>query len=108
MPDGIEVKRFTVVFAGGGTGGHLMPGLSVAEELRRTHPHTSRLLFVGTTNPLERFIREVRRRIRPMGAFVNAASCKRLVFGVMRDILQRGYGSGGASPNPKIEITQNS
>jgi len=34
---------------------------------------------VRTNNPIERFIREIRRRIRPMGRFVNAESCKRLV-----------------------------
>jgi UDP-N-acetylglucosamine--N-acetylmuramyl-(pentapeptide) pyrophosphoryl-undecaprenol N-acetylglucosamine transferase len=54
MGEGIEIKRFTVVFAGGGTGGHLMPGLSVAAELRHAYPYTSRLYFVGTPNALER------------------------------------------------------
>jgi UDP-N-acetylglucosamine--N-acetylmuramyl-(pentapeptide) pyrophosphoryl-undecaprenol N-acetylglucosamine transferase len=60
MDEGIEMKRFTVIFAGGGTGGHLMPGLSVAEELRRANPYTSRIHFVGTTNPLERRLVESR------------------------------------------------
>ncbi|MGD1000552.1 MAG: undecaprenyldiphospho-muramoylpentapeptide beta-N-acetylglucosaminyltransferase [Candidatus Brocadiia bacterium] len=54
MGKGIEAKRFTGIFAGGGTGGHLMPGLSVAAELRRAYPDTSRLYFVGTSNSLER------------------------------------------------------
>ena len=48
MPKG----RIRVVFAGGGTGGHLMPGLSLAEELRRRHPAV-RVTFVGTRRQIE-------------------------------------------------------
>lgn len=51
--------KFTVIFAGGGTGGHLMPGLSVAEELRRRYPD-SRLVFVGTSSALEKRLVERR------------------------------------------------
>jgi len=46
-------KRFTVLFAGGGTGGHLMPGLTVAAELKRCFPE-SRQVFVGSTKAIER------------------------------------------------------
>jgi UDP-N-acetylglucosamine--N-acetylmuramyl-(pentapeptide) pyrophosphoryl-undecaprenol N-acetylglucosamine transferase len=42
----------TYVFSGGGTGGHLTPGLAVADELRRRDP-TCRIVFVGTDRPLE-------------------------------------------------------
>jgi len=41
------------VFAGGGTGGHLFPGLAVAEELRRHQPHAA-MLFLTTTRALDR------------------------------------------------------
>jgi UDP-N-acetylglucosamine--N-acetylmuramyl-(pentapeptide) pyrophosphoryl-undecaprenol N-acetylglucosamine transferase len=41
-----------VVLAGGGTGGHLAPGLAVADELRRRLPHV-RIVFIGTGRPLE-------------------------------------------------------
>lgn len=42
----------SVVFAGGGTGGHVYPGLAVATELRRRRPHLP-VVFVGTRGGLE-------------------------------------------------------
>ncbi|MCI4354509.1 MAG: undecaprenyldiphospho-muramoylpentapeptide beta-N-acetylglucosaminyltransferase [Thermoplasmata archaeon] len=42
----------TVLIAAGGTGGHLFPGIAVADELRRRHPAT-RVVFVGTPRGLE-------------------------------------------------------
>jgi len=42
-----------IVFAGGGTGGHLFPGLAVAEKLSAHRPGV-RITFVGTAKPLER------------------------------------------------------
>ena len=41
-----------IMIAGGGTGGHLFPGIAVAQELRRRHP-TARILFVGTARGIE-------------------------------------------------------
>ncbi|MGE0362366.1 MAG: undecaprenyldiphospho-muramoylpentapeptide beta-N-acetylglucosaminyltransferase [Vicinamibacterales bacterium] len=41
-----------VLFAGGGTGGHLYPGIAVAEELRRRDPAVG-VGFVGTARGLE-------------------------------------------------------
>ncbi|MHC4874985.1 MAG: undecaprenyldiphospho-muramoylpentapeptide beta-N-acetylglucosaminyltransferase [Planctomycetota bacterium] len=48
------------VFAGGGTGGHLTPGIAVAEELRRREPDC-RIRFVGSGRPIEQ------RMITPTG-----------------------------------------
>ena len=41
-----------VIFAGGGTGGHLFPGLAVAREFQRRDPGTE-ILFVGTEQGIE-------------------------------------------------------
>ncbi len=41
-----------LLVAGGGTGGHLFPGVAVAEELRRLDPE-SEVLFVGTKRGIE-------------------------------------------------------
>jgi len=44
--------RPTIVFAGGGTGGHLYPGIAVAERWIEKFPD-SRVVFVGTDRPVE-------------------------------------------------------
>jgi UDP-N-acetylglucosamine--N-acetylmuramyl-(pentapeptide) pyrophosphoryl-undecaprenol N-acetylglucosamine transferase len=42
----------TILIAAGGTGGHLFPGVAVADELKRRDPQT-RVIFVGTPKGLE-------------------------------------------------------
>jgi UDP-N-acetylglucosamine--N-acetylmuramyl-(pentapeptide) pyrophosphoryl-undecaprenol N-acetylglucosamine transferase len=46
------VKAPLYVFAGGGTGGHLAPGIAVAEQLRLEQPDC-RIRFVGSGRPVE-------------------------------------------------------
>lgn len=41
-----------VLIAGGGTGGHLFPGIALAQELKRRDP-SARVLFVGTARGIE-------------------------------------------------------
>ena len=50
MTDGAAAH---IVFAGGGTAGHLFPGLAVAQELRERSPET-RVTFAGTGKEFER------------------------------------------------------
>ncbi|HEV8290792.1 MAG TPA: glycosyltransferase, partial [Tepidisphaeraceae bacterium] len=47
----------TILFAGGGTGGHLYPGLSVAQALKKTFPD-ARPLFLCTQRDIDRIILE--------------------------------------------------
>jgi UDP-N-acetylglucosamine--N-acetylmuramyl-(pentapeptide) pyrophosphoryl-undecaprenol N-acetylglucosamine transferase len=44
-----------VVIVGGGTGGHLYPGIAVAQELKRWDPR-ARIMFIGSRGGLERDI----------------------------------------------------
>lgn len=43
--------RFLI--SGGGTGGHIYPGVAIAKKILQKHPH-SKILFVGTENGLEK------------------------------------------------------
>lgn len=46
------MRSLRVVIAGGGTGGHIMPALAVAQTLRQLHP-TAQILFIGSQGGLE-------------------------------------------------------
>ncbi len=46
-------KRIRVLFGGGGTGGHLFPGIAVAQELMARN-RENEILFVNTGRPFER------------------------------------------------------
>lgn len=74
----------TILIAAGGTGGHLFPGLAVADELKRRDP-TARLVFAGTARGLET-------RLVPRAGYelellpilpLNAVGFRRLARGVL-------------------------
>lgn len=44
--------QYKIIFAGGGTGGHLYPAVAVAEQIKLLSPG-SKILFVGTNNKIE-------------------------------------------------------
>ena len=47
-----KIPAKTILFAGGGTGGHLFPGIALAEEFRRRQPEI-KIVFAGTRRGLE-------------------------------------------------------
>lgn len=50
LPESAKLLR--VLIAGGGTGGHIYPGIAIATEVRKRQP-TAEILFVGTERGLE-------------------------------------------------------
>jgi len=49
---GSNQKQLKILVSGGGTGGHIFPALSIANELRRRYPE-SNILFVGAEGRME-------------------------------------------------------
>jgi len=48
----VDSRHLNILFAGGGTGGHLFPALAIAEEIRLLRPD-AKILFVGTKKKIE-------------------------------------------------------
>ena len=51
----MDRQEIAMIIAGGGTGGHLFPGIALAEELLKRNP-AHRVLFIGTNRGLEKKI----------------------------------------------------
>lgn len=47
-----QKKPYRVILSGGGTGGHIFPAVSIADEVRRRHPDAE-ILFVGAQGRME-------------------------------------------------------
>ena len=79
MPLGIPHMR--ILIAGGGTGGHLYPGIAIAEEFSRQGPD-SEVLFVGTKQGIEARIlpgEGYRLETIPAGGIVNKDILSKMV-----------------------------
>ena len=44
-----------IILSGGGTGGHIYPALTIADEIKKLHPE-AKIIFVGTQQGLEKDI----------------------------------------------------
>jgi len=64
----------SIVIAGGGTGGHVYPGVAIAEEVQRRNPD-ARVAFIGTTRGLETRI------LPPLGYTLETITVSRLKGG---------------------------
>ena len=56
--DGVEGdmnRPLRIVIAGGGTGGHLFPGIAIAQEFKRRNS-AAKIIFVSTGNPMEKSV----------------------------------------------------
>lgn len=85
-----DERTLSVIVAGGGTGGHLFPGLAVAEALSRRRP--CRVTFIGSSRGIETRVVEQRgyplrtlpvRALRGQGPLALAASALRLPASVV-------------------------
>ncbi|PWT84798.1 MAG: undecaprenyldiphospho-muramoylpentapeptide beta-N-acetylglucosaminyltransferase [Blastocatellia bacterium] len=111
--------RLTIVIAGGGTGGHLFPGIAIAKEIQRRRPD-ARISFAGTKRgiearvvPLEGFaldlIRSAGLKGKSIVARARGAALLPLSFGDAWRIIstrrpQLVVGVGGYSSGPVVLV----
>lgn len=102
------------VFAGGGTGGHLYPGIAVAEALREIEPG-AQIVFLTTNRPLDRQLlaptgfEQVEQSVRPFTLhplrlprfwldWRRSVAAARRVIGTRRAVAVLGLGGYAAGP----------
>jgi UDP-N-acetylglucosamine--N-acetylmuramyl-(pentapeptide) pyrophosphoryl-undecaprenol N-acetylglucosamine transferase len=106
-----------VMFAGGGTAGHINPAIAIAKQIKATMPK-SEILFVGTKNGMEQslvpksgfpieyihitgFVRRLSfENVKTVGRFIAAVHrCKKLIRGFSPDVV---VGTGGFVSGPLL------
>ncbi|MBW1898526.1 MAG: glycosyltransferase, partial [Deltaproteobacteria bacterium] len=88
------VSPFNILIAGGGTGGHLFPGIAIAESLME-RDQNNRLLFVNTGNRFERSVLSMKgfdletitaEGIKGRGLLMKLTSASKLPNGIFESI----------------------
>ena len=111
------VSPFNILIAGGGTGGHLFPGIAIAESLME-RDQNNRLLFVNTGNRFERSVLSMKgfdletitaEGIKGRGLWMKLKSASKLPKGIFESILilkkfkpDLVIGMGGYSSGPVV------
>jgi len=112
-------SSLAVIIAGGGTGGHIYPGIAIAQEFKRRNPRTE-VLFIGTARGLETRIvpREgFKLELIEVAALKNVSLARRVKsllllprsFLVVRSLIRRFkpdvvIGVGGYSSGPVVLV----
>lgn len=92
---GVEATRtLRLVIAGGGTGGHLFPGIAIAQEFMSRNPKNS-VLFISTANALEKSVlaktgytlkKVTAEGIKGRGIFDQVLALMKIPFGIYESI----------------------
>jgi UDP-N-acetylglucosamine--N-acetylmuramyl-(pentapeptide) pyrophosphoryl-undecaprenol N-acetylglucosamine transferase len=95
------------IIAGGGTGGHVIPGLAIAQELQKTHD--AQVLFIGTARGIENRLvppAGFPLRLVKVGALknVSAATRVRTMFDLPRAVWESGRIFSEFRPNVVIGV----
>jgi len=101
------------VFAGGGSGGHLFPGLAIAERIRAADPGARTVFLCSTRNIDARILRTAHVEFRPVAARPLSArpvALARLVLGwggavrACRRVIREARGAGGSPEAGSREV----
>src|SRR5262245_62106488 len=110
----------SIIFAGGGSGGHISPGLAIAERLKEISP-TTRVIFVCSQRPIDALmliqagaefvpVPATPPSIRPLAAvrfLLNFRASKRLVRRLIRERnVQQVVALGGFIAAPAVSAAQ--